>query len=67
MTLDVAWGRDALTTPECCAYPPEGVVVLDEEAATRDIIIIDALKAMCERASAAGSRTFCCARRSSAL
>ena len=65
LSLGVAGVRDVLTTPEYCAYPPESVVVLDEEAATRDKII-DALKAMCEAACAAGSRTFCCARHSSA-
>lgn len=49
-----------MTSPEYCSYPPKSVVVLDEEAATRDNIV-NALKAMCERASAAGSCTFCCA------
>lgn len=56
-TLDVPGVRDALTSPDCCAYPPERVVVLDEEAATRDNIL-DALQTTCDRASAAGSRTF---------
>ena len=36
MVLDVAGDRDVLTTPEWCAYPPESIVVLDEEAAARD-------------------------------
>ncbi len=56
-TLDVPGVRDVLTSPDYCAYPPERVTVLDEEAATRDNII-NALKATCEQASAAGSRTF---------
>lgn len=56
-TLDVAGVHDVLASPDYCAYPPEQVTVLDEEAATRDNIL-DALKATCERASVAGSRTF---------
>jgi hypothetical protein len=56
-TLDVPGVRDALASPDCCAYPPERVIVLDEEAATRDNIL-DALRATCDRASAAASRTF---------
>ena len=56
-TLDVPGVRDALASPDCCAYPPERVMVLEEEAATRDNII-DALKATCERAKPADSRTF---------
>jgi len=46
-----------LASPDCCAYPPERVVVLDEEAATR-ASILEALQATCDRASAPGSRTF---------
>jgi hypothetical protein len=56
-TLDVPGVREVLASPDHCAYPPERVTVLDEEAATRDNII-DALRATCDRASAAGSRTF---------
>jgi hypothetical protein len=56
-TLDVPGVRDVLASPEYCAYPPERVVVLDEEAATRDRIL-DALNATCDRASAPGARTF---------
>jgi hypothetical protein len=56
-TLDAPGVRDVLVSPDCCAYPPERVIVLDEETATRDNII-DALKALCDRASTAGSRTF---------
>jgi hypothetical protein len=56
-TLDVPGVRDVLANPDYCAYPPERVTVLDEEAATRDNIM-GALKALCEQASAAGSRTF---------
>jgi len=56
-TLDVSGVRDVLASPEYCAYPPERVTVLDEEAATRDNLL-EALQATCERASAAGSRTF---------
>lgn len=56
-TLDVAGVRDVLASPEYCAYPPERVMVLDEEDATRDNIIA-ALRALCDRASADGSRTF---------
>jgi len=56
-TLDVPAVRDVLASPDYCAYPPEHVTVLDEEAATRDNIL-EALQATCERASAAGSRTF---------
>jgi len=56
-TFDVPGVRDVLANPEYCAYPPERVTVLDEETATRDNIL-EALKATCEQASAAGSRTF---------
>ena len=56
-TKDVPGVRDVLASPDYCAYPPEQVQVLDEEAATRDNII-NALEAMCERAKAAGARTF---------
>jgi len=56
-TLDVPGVRDVLACPEYCAYPPDHVTVLEEEAATRDNIL-EALQATCERASAAGSRTF---------
>jgi hypothetical protein len=55
----VAGVRDVLTSPEYCTYPPESVVVLDEETATRDNII-NALKSMCKRASTADARAFCC-------
>lgn len=56
-TLDVPGVREVLASPDYCAYPPERVTVLDEEAATRDNIM-DALKTMCAQASVAGSRTF---------
>jgi hypothetical protein len=56
-TQDVPGVRDVLTSPELCGYPPERVVVLDEEHATRDHIIA-ALGATAARASATGSRTF---------
>jgi hypothetical protein len=56
-TLDVPGIRDVLVSPDCCAYPLERVIVLDEEAATRDNILA-ALQVTCDRASAAGSRTF---------
>ena len=56
-TLDVPGVREVLASPDYCAYPPECVTVLDEEAATRDNLI-EALEATCERARAPGSRTF---------
>ncbi|HEX2689742.1 MAG TPA: caspase family protein [Kofleriaceae bacterium] len=56
-TQDATGVRDVLASPAYCAYPPERLAVLEEEAATRDNII-DALKATCERATAASSRTF---------
>jgi hypothetical protein len=49
--------RDVLASPDLCAYPPERVAVLEEEAATRDDLLA-ALDALCDRAAAPGSRTF---------
>ena len=56
-TLDVPGVRDVLASPDYCGYPPEHVQVLEEEDATRANILA-ALDALCERAQAAGSRTF---------
>jgi hypothetical protein len=56
-TLDVPGVCEILTSQDHCAYPPGRVMVLDEEAATRDSIL-DALRVTCERARSPGSRTF---------
>jgi len=56
-TRDAAGVRDVLASPDCCAYPPEQVEVLEESDATRDNIV-GALEALGERAKAPGSRTF---------
>src|SRR6187402_1347228 len=56
-TQDASGVRNVLASPDYCGYPPEHVHVLEEEAATRDGIL-RALDALCERARAAGSRSF---------
>jgi hypothetical protein len=49
--------RDVLASPDCCAYPPEQVEVLEESDATRDKIV-GALEVLGEGSKAPGSRTF---------
>jgi len=56
-TRDAQGMRDVLASPDYCAYPPERVKLLEDDAATRDNILA-ALDAVCDAASAAGSRTF---------
>jgi hypothetical protein len=55
-TRDASGVREVLASPDHCAYPPERVKLLEEEAATRDGIL-DALKQMCQGASQPGSRS----------
>lgn len=55
-TEDVAGMHQALASPEVCAYPPERIMRLEEQAATREAILA-ALDELCRQASAPGSRT----------
>lgn len=56
-TQDAPGVRDVLASPDYCAYAPERVKVLEEEASTRDNII-NALTALCDGAKVGDSRTF---------
>lgn len=55
-TQDVQGMHGVLTDPKCCAYPPERVVVLEQEQATL-ANVVDALQQLGAHSSA-GSRTF---------
>jgi len=56
-TQDATGVRDVLASPDCCAYPPERVKLLEEKAATRDNIL-NALKEMCQSAKEPSARSF---------
>jgi Caspase domain/TIR domain len=56
-TRDAQGVRDVLASPEYCAYPPERVQLIEEEAASRDSVL-RALDALGDGAQQAGSRTF---------
>lgn len=56
-TKDASGMRDVLASPAYCAYPPERVRLLEDDEATRGNIL-EALKAMCQGAGEAASRTF---------